>query len=106
MPSHVSASSTIAMEMETKQAAFWGGLLHSKHSSVHLQEDAVPPLMTLNRALMLLLLMASRQQEMTWFLGLPTEEKKQETQLNVVVQLLFLPRPSSSHQHPCSSAPL
>lgn len=46
----------------------------------------MPPLMTLNRALMLLLLMASRQQEMTWFLGLPTEEMKQETQLNVVEQ--------------------
>lgn len=32
--------------------------------------------MTLSRALTLLLLMASRQQEMTWFLGLPTEEKQ------------------------------
>lgn len=31
--------------------------------------------MTLSRAWTLLLLMASRQQEMTWFLGFPTEEK-------------------------------
>lgn len=36
----------------------------------------MPALMTLSRALMLLLLMASRQQQITWFLGFPTEEKQ------------------------------
>lgn len=46
-------------------------------SSLHPQEDAVPALMILKRALTLLLLMASLQAEITWFLGLPTEEKKE-----------------------------
>lgn len=43
------------------------------------QEDAVPALMTLKRVLTLLLLMASRQAEITWFLGFPTghNERKQ-----------------------------
>lgn len=44
-------------------------------SSLGLQEDAVPALMTLKRALRLLVLMASLQQEITWFLGFPTEDR-------------------------------
>lgn len=44
----------------------------------------MPALMTLNSPLTLLLLMASRQQEMTWFLGFPTEEiKARETWVDV-----------------------
>lgn len=40
----------------------------------------MPALMILKSALTLLLLMASRQAEITWFLGLPTEEREEEGQ--------------------------
>lgn len=46
--------------------------------TLHPQEDAVPALITLKSALTLLLLMASRQAEITWFLGLPTEKKEKQ----------------------------
>lgn len=51
-------------------------------SLVYPQEDAVPARMILKSALTLLLLMASRQAEITWFLGLPTELKKGQRQIN------------------------
>ena len=41
----------------------------------------MPALMILKSALTLLLLMASRQAEITWFLGLPTEEKDEQRQI-------------------------
>lgn len=52
----------------------------------HPQDDAVPARMILKSALTLLLLMASRQAEITWFLGLPTELKDGERQINECTQ--------------------
>lgn len=40
--------------------------------------------MILKSALMLLLLMASRQAEITWFLGLPTEGKEEKQQMGEI----------------------
>lgn len=57
-------------------------------SSFRSQEDAVPALMILKSALMLLLLMASRQAEITWFLGLPTAEKHTQRQIRLIYHLL------------------
>lgn len=50
------------------------------------QDDAVPALMTLKSALTLLLLMASRQAEITWFLGFPTGHNGRR-QMRFVIQL-------------------